>query len=372
MIGIVVAAMLQSPSDIVVTGQRLEQASRRCAARPCTPLEDARASIAQAEELFRRGQYQPAKRLLAAAIARNRHDAVTDPRPVAALYEAYATVSLHEGDLARYRGAVVDQVRTLRDHLPVDDLSVVDSGLVLGDMWLKLGNSGQAERAYRGVERDATAAGRSSLAVMAVIRRAVLASGLGQYAQAGALIDAVAARQTTLDPAIRAVLPVVRLRLAAKRADDHAVDALVAGLRSDRAGAPVLVWAPPYAQTAAVEADRQARQFNEISPVAARSNEYSPVLWVDIGFWIRPDGRTAEAEILRGTPTRAWTAPVLNQIARRRYMASTRTGPGTYRVERFTFRPTYSRPIGSLIARRAGPASLEVLDLTAPDGAPGG
>lgn len=175
MIGVVLAVMLQSPSDIVVTGQRLEQAHRRCAARQCTPLEDARASIAHAEALFRKGQYQPAKRLLATATARNRDRAATAPRPVAALYEACATVSLHEGDLVRHRGAVADQVRTLRDHLPADDPSVMDGVLVLGDMWLKLGNAAQAERAYRGAPADA----RSSASGGPADRQATARGGAG-------------------------------------------------------------------------------------------------------------------------------------------------------------------------------------------------
>lgn len=112
-------------ADIVIKGKRLVEAQAECAKGNCTPLRDATATIALAESQFRDGEYLKAKRLLAAAVARNKDKAGSDPRPVAALYEAYATVAIHEGDRDTYRSAVADQVRVLRDHLPADDNAVV-------------------------------------------------------------------------------------------------------------------------------------------------------------------------------------------------------------------------------------------------------
>ena len=40
------------------------------------------------------------------------------------------------------------------------------------------------------------------------------------------------------------------------------------------------------------------------------------------------------------------------------------SGVGTYRVERFTLRPSYGAPIGSLVTRRTGAPRLHVIDLT--------
>ena len=48
-------------------------------------------------------------------------------------------------------------------------------------------------------------------------------------------------------------------------------------------------------------------------------------------------------------------------------MAGGVDGPGIYRLERFTLRGNYRTPIGSMIRRRAGPADLEILELTEPD-----
>ncbi|MDV3481927.1 hypothetical protein [Sphingobium yanoikuyae] len=84
--------------DIVVTGQRLVEEQAKCVRGECTPLRDAQATIALAEQQFRDGEYVHAKGLRAGAISRNKGRGAEAPRAVAAIYEAMATVSLHEGD----------------------------------------------------------------------------------------------------------------------------------------------------------------------------------------------------------------------------------------------------------------------------------
>ena len=95
--------LLQSPSDIIVTGKRLVEAQAKCARGECTTLRDAQATIALAEEKYRDGEYLDAKALLARAISRNRDKAAEAPRPVAALYEAKARRLGHEVWYFRYR-----------------------------------------------------------------------------------------------------------------------------------------------------------------------------------------------------------------------------------------------------------------------------
>lgn len=142
------SAAVGAETDIVVTGKRLDDANAECIARRCLPLRDAQVSIAWAERALRNGDYLAAKRGLAAAIARNRGFAAVAPKPVAALYEAYGTVTLQEGDLAAYKRAVGAQARTLREHLPPSDPAVIGAGLALGDMWLKAGSTPDAQAAY--------------------------------------------------------------------------------------------------------------------------------------------------------------------------------------------------------------------------------
>ncbi|MFD2431807.1 hypothetical protein ACFSUK_34365 [Sphingobium scionense] len=65
--------LLQAASpDIIVTGERLVEEQAKCARGECTPLRDAQATIALAEQRFRNGEYVHAKGLLAAAISRNK------------------------------------------------------------------------------------------------------------------------------------------------------------------------------------------------------------------------------------------------------------------------------------------------------------
>ncbi|MDD1451626.1 hypothetical protein NHF48_012630 [Sphingomonas sp. H160509] len=101
----------------------------------------------------------------------------------------------------------------------------------------------------------------------------------------------------------------------------------------------------------------------------ASSSDVGSIQWVDIGFWIKPDGKTDDAEILRGSRSTGWAGYLVKQVSARRYTGTDGAAGarGVYRVERFSLRGTYQTPTGSLINRRGGPGELEVLDLTLPD-----
>jgi hypothetical protein len=352
MIAIFFILSLQAATpDIVVSGRRLSEAYAACAEQGCSPLRDAQASIAFAEQQFRDGAYLKARRTLKAAISRNKRHSATDPKPVSALYEAYATVSLHDGDLDAFKSAVGQQVRTLRDNLPANDPAVVAAAFATGDMWLGMRNGQAAEISYR------------------TMRRVGLASARGDTAGAARLMAEAEARPIAADPKLRAVLQVVQLRLAAGRKDDTQINQLVRAIGHDGPTRPTLIWAPPYESTGIAAAQEEAAKFDLRNPVPARSSDVDPIQWVDIGFWIRPDGKTNEPEILRGSRSTEWAGYLLKQVSERRYTGFSTSGTdrGVYRVERFTLRGTYQIPIGSLMRRRGGAARLEVLDLTQPD-----
>ncbi|MCI4588753.1 hypothetical protein MOK15_01345 [Sphingobium sp. BYY-5] len=361
--------LLQSPSsDIIVTGQRLVEVQAECARGDCTPLRDAQATIALAEEKFRGGAYLDAKRLLSAAIGRNRDKGAIAPRPVAALYEAMATVSLHEGDQNDYRRAVAHQVAILRDNLPPDDVAVLSATTALGDMWIKLRNYRQAESTYRGIEQAALADGRAYAAMMAGMKRVWLAAAMDKPREANQMLNELERRPIAQEPGFRTALRVVRLRIAARGGDDGAITRLVGEIAEDQDTGPILIWAPPYASNAAADANAQARSFGAPDPVPVRSSDLASIQWIDVGFWIRPDGRTEEAEILRGSRTPGWAPTILAQIAQRRYSthpdAKDADAAGTYRIERVTHRSVYVTPTGSHIRRRVAASGFEVLDLT--------
>jgi hypothetical protein len=149
MIALFFALSLQAATpDIVISGRQLSEAYAACVEQGCPPLRDAQASIAFAEQQFRDGAYLKARHTLMRAISRNKRHAATDPKPVSALYEAYATVSLHDGDLDAFKSAVGEQVRTLRDNLPANDPAVVAAAFATGDMWLAM-RKGRSARPVR-------------------------------------------------------------------------------------------------------------------------------------------------------------------------------------------------------------------------------
>ncbi|MDR7154685.1 tetratricopeptide (TPR) repeat protein [Sphingobium xenophagum] len=358
--------LLQMPSDIVVTGQRLVEAQAECVQTGCTPLRDAQATIALAEVQFRDGDYRDAKKLLSAAIGRNKKEATAAPRPVAALYEAYATIALHEGDKETYRRAVVNQVRILREHLPEDDPSRISGSTALGDMWIKLGDYRQAEITYRSIEQAALASGQDKAAMLAGMKRVWLNAARGDDRTSTELLDQLESRPLAQNAGYQTALRVLRLRLAARQADEKEITRLIAELGPREDSDSLLIWSPPYESNAAEAADAQARMFGTPNLADARGSDYSGIRWADIGFWVRPDGRTEDIEILRGSVSKGWVQPALQQIAGRRYSASVDpdNGQGHYRIERFTQRSEYRIPHGSLVKRRIATGGYDILDLT--------
>lgn len=371
--------LLQAASgDIVITGKRLEEAHSACVRGWCTPLRDAQASIALAESRFREGGYLEAKRLLAAAIARNKNNAASDPKPVAAIYEAYATVALHEGNQQDYKSAVGRQVRTLRDNLPADDPAVVTATTALGDMWLKLGDARQADLVYHATEQDALRDGREVPAMLAGMKRAWLAFAQGRKAEARRKLEELGARPVAQRSGYRTALQVLQLRIAAKDANDAEISELVGAVSQSQADDPTLVWAPKYdldnaaLHSEAAKSRRPGAFEPAVSNYADLASEFDQIQWIDVGFWIRPDGRTAEAEVLRGSNSHPWSDSVLKQVGGRRYTASgaAANSDGVYKVERLTRSSEYIAPKGSMIRRRVATGSFEVLDLTTPGATP--
>lgn len=369
MIAVLLFVTMQVTPEIIVSGKRLDDAYRECIDRACPPLRDAQVSIAYAEQQFRDGAYVKARKTLAAAVSRNKRYAATAPKPVAAIYEAYATVALHDGEMDVYRKAVAGQVGTLRRNLPPTDPAVTAVAFATGDMWVALHNGEAADSSYRAVEHRALATGDATLAMVATLRRVGLANALGYPDKAAILMAEAEARPAAADPTLRSVLQVVRLRLAARRSDDGQVDRLVREIGRDASTTPVLVWAPPYEVNALAAARAEAQKFGGPDPVAVATSDPSPIQWADIGFWIRPDGKTDDVEILRGSRSTGWASYLLKQISARRYTGSTAVAGdrGVYRIERFTERGTYMTPIGKLTRVRTGPSQLEVLELTNSD-----
>lgn len=369
MILLLLLAQVQAPA-IVVQGERLSQALRQCEAGQCTVRRDAQVSIASAETLFRDGEYLKAKLLLTRAIDRNRRHEATSPKLVSSLYEAYATVSLHEGDESGFRRGTRQQVRILRDHLPADDPAVIAKIMALSDMWFKLRDYRQAKLSYQAAEQQAERAGQAEMAAVAAIRVAWLTATMGHRTAARAMLDEIAARPAARTGDLPDVIQIMRFRLDASSLSDEEMLRRSKSIGAGYRKTPLLVVNPAYDFTDLATVNNAASRFQLVTPIPVLSSDVSSVQWVDVGFWIRPDGRTDEVEILRGMRAESWARSIVRQVEGRVYSSfasapGEKGASGMYRVERVTLRQRYQVPVGSLIERRVPVGGVETLDLTA-------
>jgi hypothetical protein len=83
--------------------------------------------------------------------------------------------------------------------------------------------------------------------------------------------------------------------------------------------------------------------------------------WIDVGFWVTPDGRVSGLEVLRHHNNPDWAEPLLRSIRGRRYSEA---ADSSYRLERYTYTAGYTRTTRSRMAVRSEAARVEYLDLT--------
>ena len=89
--------------------------------------------------------------------------------------------------------------------------------------------------------------------------------------------------------------------------------------------------------------------------------------WIDVGFWITPDGKIQDAEVLRKSGNEAsWAEAVLKSINDRIYAPLKRepSDPGVYAVERYTFTSLMEDRTGTRVSQRSATGRIERIDLT--------
>lgn len=354
-----------SQSDIVVRGKRTAAALSACIERECPTEDDVRLSIAHAESLFAEGKYRDARTTLEQSIGRNRDAAARLPRHVAALHEAYSTVSLHYGDMDDYQRAMSNQAAILRAYLPDSATEVQLLPIRLGDASLKRGYTYEARRQYRSAEREFRGRGEHKLAAVAALRRATLDIAQGNPSLARAILREVDTGPAANDPAIRSHSAVLATRVDISKGDDAAVDRLLTTLRTDPAAPPLLL-DEAVGPASLASAKRPTQRALELRAEMMQARGSTPIQWADIGFMVAPDGSVGDVEVLRGNRMLGWAIPIVEQVASRRYapIALEPGHPGLYRVERFTLRAPRALQRGSLIKGPTGPVALEILDLT--------
>lgn len=368
--GLLLQTTANPDETITVTGQRIAREYALCAKGGCTPARDANATLAQAEQLLLAGNYKASRAALWGALRRTAGAARTQPLVVSALYDADSTLALHLGDHVDARRSGLKSVALLRDAYGDGDPRAIAARVRSGDVESKVGGPdgiANADRAYAGAVRAARDAGLPMLADAIALRRAYLLASRGQAAAAQAQLVRYADNPAA-HTRLRLQAAVLGSRVARDRGDVQTADRLLDYVGRQPAGTkPLLLSAPDLRNSAvarAIAADKWGdEQANAFRP---RSGAYQPLRWIDMGFWIRPDGRVEEVEILRGSPVRDWARPVLRAAEARRYapVESSAGDPGRYRIERYTLTAEIVKPIDSLIPRRAGVPVLRWLDIT--------
>lgn len=367
------AAAQEAGKDIVVTGTPLRDTERRladCLARKCPPAEDIAASLAHAENLFVSGAYLDARRVTARATQRNRRYAAQLPIEVSGLFRADSRIATHMGEARGLESSANSMVRAIKAGLPEQDPRVLATEVERADTYAILSRFDDARRQYRSIADRARDAGVPRIEGYALLREAVLEASLAQRDPAF-----VAIAETKLDALVASTVPehkpfataarLMKARIAARGGDSSRLDRLIREIgASARTRTPRLIHADPI--DLGGNSDRAGVGGTTTNQLLTRDVEDQ---WVDVAFMVTPEGRTAEAEVLRTSPDNSgdWADAVLRSIASRRYVPlDVAPGdPGSLRVERFTLTSHWTETTGTRIRTRSPVPRIEVLDLTA-------
>jgi hypothetical protein len=355
------AAAIDDEGTITVTARRisdLEADVAACAAAPCPTRRDVAVSVAYASVLFDQGRYTIARRVLNAAVGRVKDAAAAEPIAVSQLYNAQANLHYHEGDQDIAETAANNGYMILRDHVGAEALPTLSAGYRLAQWLLRDGRYVEADTQFARISEAAGAAGHAVLRDACDLHRAQLMVQRRQFSDGFALLEAVAARDTGPDgdADMRRAALATAVRLANDRGEEARAEGYARQLAALGAGdEPLLLSTKPL--------PRPQRGYGGLPGMNESNAALLGLRWVDIGYWIRPDGSVESVEVLRGSQTRGWETPLLSHIAARRY-APTRGTIGHFRVERYTLTADYTTGAGSLIRKRAVNPRFEVTPLT--------
>jgi len=365
---------------IVVTGPHMQQFRDRlaaCLARNCPVNEDVDATLALAEALFLNGDYAAARTTVRASIGRNRHHAGNFPEPVSDLYRAGSRITRHIGLDREARIASFGILTSLQAGIPREDHRHFTARLEIAELQmvsshLQSSSFSGARRELQELARVARAAGREDVATIAELRERWYEL-IAYPGSATAMRDLTEwAGRAEPDQRMRANgARIILARIYRYQGDEARANALLAEVAQSSASARRrLIHSPHYTlgqQEMRLEGDQPLSAGIAFGNTLNRLTENFDNRWIDVGFWVMPDGRVSGVEIVRRGATADWSEPLLEAIRGRTYSA----GPeATYRLERYTLTAPMHTGTGSRIARRAPNARAEYLDLTVEGQAP--
>lgn len=359
---------------IVVTGERLadfRRALAACLARHCPTNEDVDATLALAEAQFVSGDYDDARNTIRASIHRNRGRAAQFPEPVSDLYRADTRVERHLGRDGEAYFSVYQILAALRAGLPREDYRHFTARLEISEYLIDNGRPEQAQRELRNLQDVAHAAGREDVAVIAELRGLMLSYLAAPYGSAKRRLLEMA-QWTDPDRRLRAYgARAALIRIYGTEHDTRRADALIAEMARDNHARRMLLFQPHYNLTQQMNAFGDNQRIQEVYNQGMMADNLAERLvgnmedkWIDVGFWVQPDGRVDDLQVLRhGAGGTGWAPPLLNAIRGRLYSRADRA---TYRLERYTFTSElHTTGTGTHLPVRSPRARVEYFDLLA-------
>ena len=367
--------------EIVVTGRSLKDTSdalAACLARDCPPDEDVAASLAHAENLFVGGDYDKARTTLLRSVSRNRKHGQAYPVPVSDLFRANSRIAQHTGEAKNFQLSVLDMRDTLKKGVGEDDPRTLVAQTEVGDSRAKPGFPDEAERIYRDVGKRAVALNEPRVAMFARLRGAILKYSIAEDLNS---VQEKKEGRTQLEDIINNPLPgATEFSLAARvmlaRADrkdgrtDTTTDIVREFTENGGATRPILLFSEPIKRidmtSNAGDGQAPGNTTSRLTSLDASDQ------WADVGFWVNPDGRVSDVEVLRGKGPRTWLKPVYEHLNGRVYAPLKKDGndgaPGFYMIERYTLTARFvNDTTGSRIRRREATPRIERLDITPED-----
>ena len=364
----------ETGQSVTVTGIRIQDYRDRlaaCLARNCPVNEDVDATLALAEALFLNGAYGEGRTAVAASLRRNRRRAGEFPEPVSDLYRAHSRFSRHLGDDQVGIQSAHGILNALQAGIPVPDHRHFTARLELAEINMLMGRYTTARRELNNLMREAERAGRHDVVAIAWLRDRWY--NYINYPLGDAKGELIRTTRET-DPARRIYAIGARIMLARihrAEGDRARADALLAEVGRNGAGARRrLLHAPPYQlgqQQGQLPDDLRTDEAVLLSSTLAPAAPDYRDRWIDVGFWVMPDGHVAGLEIVRRGAGAEWSDPLLHSILRRLYSA----GPeASYRLERYTLTARIELDPSTRMRRQSANARAEYLDLTIYDQPP--
>ena len=231
-------------------------------------------------------------------------------------------------------------------------------------MQLQSGNLVGAQRALHQLIDAARAAGREDVVAMAELRGAFYQlTAVPRHGEARARLERWANLEGDANRFRATGARLMLARLYRREGDIARSDALFAQVaRSSATSARRrLLYSPRFqlAQLGRLDGEDPLDPAN-LSPHTQMADDMENG-WIDVGFWVGPDGHVSEVEILRRGAEPSWSQPLLRSIEGRRY---TNAAEPTYKIERYTYTSEWFQGTGSRLARRSPAARVEYLDLS--------